>query len=168
MLRQAAGFYEQAVALDIKWRGQEPFDRLVVEISNADIDGEIGKPADDLLGTVREHRKVDVRMQGADLLGQQRNHRQRGGNSAEHNASLEARLVILEVAEFLLHRLPALEDDLRPLEHALALGRQPAVALAALDDGNFQLQFELTDAARQRRLGHVARRRRASEMLLAS
>jgi len=54
---------------------------------------------------------------------------------------------------------------MRPFQHALALGRQPDVALAALDDGNAQLLLQLADAARQRGLGDVAGLRRAGEVL---
>ena len=55
---------------------------------------------------------------------------------------------------------------MRPLEHALAVGGQPVEALAALDDRDAQLLFELADAARERRLRDVAGLRGAREVLL--
>jgi tRNA (mo5U34)-methyltransferase len=52
-------------------------------------------------------------------------------------------------------------------EHALALGRQPDIALAAGHDGNTQVLLKLVDAARKRGLGDIAGLRRAGEVLLA-
>jgi hypothetical protein len=54
-----------------------------------------------------------------------------------------------------------------PFEHALALRREPDIALAALDDGNPQLLLKLPDAPGKRGLRHIASLRRPGEMLLA-
>ena len=59
------------------------------------------------------------------------------------------------------------EDPARPLEHPLALGRQPLVALRAPHDREADLALEPPDARRERRLRDVAGPRRAAEVLLA-
>ena len=69
--------------------------------------------------------------------------------------------------DFLLQRGPVVEDGVRPLEDALAFGRQPVESLAALDDRHAQLLFELTNASGERRLRDVTGLRRAREVLFA-
>ena len=69
--------------------------------------------------------------------------------------------------DFLLHRCPVVEDDLRPLEHPLAFTGQPMEPLAALDDRHTEFLFELTDAAGERRLRHMTGLRGAREVFLA-
>jgi hypothetical protein len=54
-----------------------------------------------------------------------------------------------------------------PFQHALALRREPDIALAALDDGNAKLLLKLPDAPRKRGLRDIASLRRSREMLLA-
>jgi hypothetical protein len=55
---------------------------------------------------------------------------------------------------------------MRPFENALPVRCEPVKPLTALDDGDPELLFELTDAAGQRRLRHVTRLCGPREMLL--
>ncbi len=52
---------EQAVALLVERRLQQAFDRLVVEIGDAGLDGEIMQCTEDFLGAMREHGEFDRR-----------------------------------------------------------------------------------------------------------
>ena len=76
-------------------------------------------------------------------------------------------LLALDLRQLLVQRLPVVENEMGPFEHALALRREPDIALAALDDGNPQLLLKLPDAPRKRGLRDIASRRRPGEMLLA-
>lgn len=58
-----------------------------------------------------------------------------------------------------------IEDGVRPLQDALAFGREAVESLPALDDGNAEFLFELTDSARERWLGDVTGVSRAGEVL---
>ena len=55
---------------------------------------------------------------------------------------------------------------MRPLQDALAVGREPVKTLTALDDGDAEFLFELTDAAGERGLRHVTGLRGSREVLL--
>ena len=65
------------------------------------------------------------------------------------------------------HRALVADDAPRPVEHALAFGRQSAEARAAVDQQHAHLFFELLDPGRERRLGHAAGLRGTAEMPLA-
>lgn len=60
-----------------------------------------------------------------------------------------------------------LSNRVRPLDDALAVGRQAMKAMAAFDNRDPKLLFELTDPSRQGRLGDVAGLRRPGEVLFA-
>ena len=63
-----------------------------------------------------------------------------------HEAAHKLALLALDLRQFLVERLPVVENEMGPFEHALALRREPDIALAALDDGNAELLFKLADA----------------------
>src|SRR5690242_15260052 len=106
-------------------------------------------------------------MDSAYLLGEQGNHWQRGRDAPQHYATLKPGLVILEMAALLLHCLPVLENNVRTCQGPLDFRRKAAIALPTRDDGNFQCELELSDAAGGRRLSNVACSSCAGEVLLA-
>ena len=99
-------------------------------------------------------------------LGELRHHWKRRRNNAQHQAAHELALLALDLRQLLVQRLPAIQNEMGPFQHALSLGREPDIALAALDDGNAKLLLKLADAPRKRGLGDVAGRRRPGEMFL--
>ena len=63
---------------------------------------------------------------------------------------------------------PGVADDLAgPVQRALALRGEPAIARAAAHELHAELLFELLDAGRQRRLGQAEARGGAAEVLLS-
>ena len=73
---------------------------------------------------------------------------------------------VAKLGDLLLQGAPVVENRVRPLEHALAFGRKPVEALAALDDRHAELLLELAEAPRKGRLRHIAGLGRAREVLL--
>ena len=93
-----------------------------------------------------------------------RDDRQRGRDDAEPQPPAQSLVDLLDAAA---HVLGLGEHAMGMLERELALRREADEAMAALDDRRAELLFELADRRRQRRLGHMARRRRSAEMLFA-
>src|SRR5262249_29488929 len=65
------------------------------------------------------------------------------------------------------HRALVADNAARPVEHALAFGREAAKARAAIDQQHAHLFLEVLDAGRKRWLGNPARIGGAPEMPLA-
>ena len=65
----------------------------------------------------------------------------------------------------LAHGAGVADDAPRPVEHALALGREALEPRAAVDQQHAQRLFELLEPGRKRRLGYAAAFGRTSEML---
>ena len=78
-------------------------------------------------------------------LGELRNHGQAEGTTPSTRRP-DIPVLPLMCAELLVQRLPVVENEMGPFQHALTLRRQPDIALTALDDGNPQLLLKLPDA----------------------
>ena len=103
-------------------------------------------------------------MAGAERRRQQRDRRQRGRDRADAQPAGEP---VAHRAELAVQAVDVREDALRPVEHALALGCQALVALAASHDREADLVLEPADPGGERRLRHVAGRGGAAEVPLA-
>ena len=159
--------HEQAIALAVEHCLQQALDGLVVEIGDAGLDGKIMQCTDDFFRAVRQDGKIHRRMRRLHGFGELRHHGKCGRHHAEHQAADELALLALDLRQLLVQRLPAVENEMGPFQHALALRREPDIALAALDDGNAKLLLKLADAPGKRGLRDVASLRRPGEMLLA-
>jgi hypothetical protein len=138
---------EEAIALAIKQRGDKPVDRLIIEIRDADIEGEIIEPAQDLLGRMRQDGEIDARMLFLHGAGEKGSHGERRWHDADHQFAGQGLLAAADLAKLLLHRVPVVEDGMGPFENPFALRRQAVIALAALDDRHAQFLLELAQAA---------------------
>jgi hypothetical protein len=97
---------------------------------------------------VRQDGKIHRRVRRLHGLGELRNHGQRRGHHAEHQAADEVAVPALDLLQLLVQRLPVVENEMGPFQNALALGREPDIALPALHDGNAELLLKLPDAPR--------------------
>ena len=88
----------------------------------------------------------------------------RRGDDAESQLSEQA---LAQRAQLMLERIAIAEDAVGPVEHPLALGGKSLEPLAAFDDGNAELGFELADGGGKSRLRDIAALGGAAEMLLA-
>ena len=100
----------------------------------------------------------------AERRRQERDGGERGRDRADPQLPGEAAAHRVELGVETVH---VGEDPARPFEHALALGRQPFVALRASHDREADLALEAADPRRERRLRDVAGAGGATEVLLA-
>ncbi len=148
LIRQRMSFRnEEAVVLHIERGLQQALDRLVVEIGDAGIDGVIMQCTEDFLRGLGEHGEFDARMIPLHGAGEKRDLGKGRGDDAEHQPADEFALPGADRPQFLLERLPVVQDEMGPFQHPVAFRGEADVTLAALDDGNPELLFELADSA---------------------
>ncbi|GLE51357.1 hypothetical protein ATCCBAA256_09430 [Mycobacterium montefiorense] len=103
------------------------------------------------------------RVRSAKRICQQRNG---SGGVGDHPQAQLADEAGLQCRDFQLEGVAVGQDPPRPVHQPFALGRQTFEFLAAPDQRDLQLVFELADCFRQRRLGYMTGIRRVREMPL--
>ena len=93
-----------------------------------------------------------------------RHHRERGRDRGHPQLSRQS---VPQRIDFLAHGAAVADDAARPVEHALAFGREALEARTAIHQQHAHLLFELLDARRQGRLRYATGFGGPAEMLLA-
>lgn len=155
---------EQPILLEIERDGPHSAQRLVVDIGQPGIDLEILEHREDLDRGARQDGEFHLGMPGPIGRGEGRHHRQRRRDRGDLQA---ARQTMLQGAQFLAHGAAVGHDGARPVEHALALGREADEARLAMDQQDAQRRLELLDAGRERRLRNAAQFGRPAEIPFA-
>src|SRR6202046_4702567 len=138
-------------------------DRLVVEIGEAGLDGEIVEALLDLDRGHRQHRDGDLGVQGGKWTGDQREDWQACPRRADAQMAGQA---LAHLRQLLPHRIAIGDDPPCMDDHALALWGEADESVAAFDDRHAQIFFELADRRRERRLRDMAAFGRGAEMAL--
>ena len=112
--------------------------------------------AEDLLGTLRQDGEINLGVADLHGIGQRCHHRQGRRNDAKHQPADKFTLAVSDLSQFLLKRLPVVDNEMRPFEDPFTFRCQAEETLAAFHDGYAQFLFELADAAGERWLGDIA------------
>jgi hypothetical protein len=146
-------------------RGDQQFVGVVaVRIQNPRVQFEPPDSFDDP-GRAQVGLQLDAhqRVGGTKRVGQQRNG---GGGVRDHPQPQLADEAGLQCRDFKLESVAIGQDAPRPMHEPFAFGCEAFELLAAPDQRDLQLVFELADGFRQRRLGYMARVRSMGEMTL--
>ncbi len=137
------------------------FERLVVDVRNPDVELVRGEFPENFnrgrLGLVDRDRRVFARKR----RGQVRDDRVGRRDHPYPQATLQRparRVQLLFEADLVREHSP------RPAQYDLAVGGEPAEAVAALDDRRAEVVLELAQRRRERRLGDAATLRRTCEV----
>ena len=155
---------EEEEALAVEGEGVEAVAGGVVDVGEGDVELALAEGVEELGGG----GGLEGELEGGKLLGEgdaeDRGESGGGGQHAEAEGSLHA--LIAEVVELLLEAVAVFLHLLGPGEDALAFGGEALKALAALDDADVHIFFQLLDAGGEGGLRDVAGGGGAGEVAL--